>query len=378
MPPDDKLLFTPGPLTTSPGVKHAMLRDLGSRDDEFVRLVGQVRTELVRIAGGDLAEWTCVPVQGSGTFAVEATLTTLVPRSGELLVLENGAYGTRMVRIAQCYGIRVRREVWPEDRPVDPEKLARTLERAPAIGHVALVHCETTTGIANPLSDVAEVVACAGRRLLVDAMSSFGVMPLDVSRAPLEGQLDAVVSSANKGLQGVPGVAFVLCRRTALEAARGNARSLALDLEDQHAELERSGQFRFTPPTHVVLALHQALRELATEGGVAARGARCARHQRAIARGFAELGFVPLLAPELQSPVITTFRYPTGGWFSFDRLYAELARHGFLLYPGKLGEVDCFRVGSVGYLTDEDVDALIAAAGEVVAAMHTRAALERL
>ncbi|MGH6913790.1 MAG: 2-aminoethylphosphonate--pyruvate transaminase, partial [Geminicoccales bacterium] len=267
--PDEPYLLTPGPLTTSAGVKRAMLRDWGSRDHAFIALNARVRQRLVHLAGAG-ASHVCVPLQGSGTFIVEAMLGTLVPKNGKLLVLANGAYGQRMATMARYHGRRLGVLETAEDRPNDPEALDRALTEDDAISHVAAVHCETTSGILNPIEEIAEVTARHGRRLLIDAMSAFGALPLDARQTPFE----ALAASANKCLEGVPGVGFAIVRKDALEAATGNAPALSLDLQDQWATMEKNGQWRFTPPTHVLAALDQALAEHDAEGGVEGRGAR--------------------------------------------------------------------------------------------------------
>src|SRR5574341_397161 len=285
-PRRDRWLLTPGPLTTSSTVKEAMLHDWGSRDAEFIKLNARVRERLVELAGGQ-GTHVCVPIQGSGTFVVEAMIGTLVPRSGKLAVLVNGAYGARMVRM--CEYLRRDRVVLetPEDTPADPGALDAALAADAAITHVVVVQCETTSGVLNPVEEIAAVTLKWKRRLLVDAMSAFGALPLDAALTPY----DALAASSNKCLEGVPGMGFAIIRRSALEAAKGNAPSLSLDLHDQSATMEKSRQWRFTPPTHVLAALDQALAEHAAEGGVAGRGARYARNCRVLVEGLRALGF---------------------------------------------------------------------------------------
>lgn len=361
---DEPILLTPGPLTTSRTVKEAMLRDMGSRDRAFLALDAEVRRRLVALVGGEDSH-VCVPIQGSGTFAVEAMLGTLVPPDGKLLVLANGAYGERMVRIAaihrrRCFVLRT-----PEDVPNDVVALAQTLERDPEITHVAAVHCETTSGLLNPIERIAEVVARHRRRLLVDAMSSFGALPLDARATPFE----ALAASANKCLEGVPGVAFVIVRRDGLLAAEGNAPSLCLDLFDQYAAMEKTGQWRFTPPTHVIAALSQALREHEREGRVSGRGARYRANCRLLVDGMREMGFVPLLPDELQAPIIVTFRMPADPRFVFEEFYDRLRARGFAIYPGKLTVAPSFRIGCIGHIGAAEMRAALAAIREVLAEM---------
>jgi 2-aminoethylphosphonate-pyruvate transaminase len=347
--PARQRLFTPGPINTSNAVRAAMQRDMGSRDDAFIQVVREIRRELLRIAGADGA-FSAVPMQGSGTFAIESAIGSLVPADGKLLVLANGAYGRRMIAIAKRLGVAVDSIESPETEPNDPVSLKSHLEAHPAVTHVAAVHCETTTGLLNPIAEIGAVVAGAGRRFLVDAMSSFGGLPVDLAGW----NIDCLISSANKCLEGVPGIAFAIVRIASLEASRGKARSLSLDLAAQWDELERSGQFRFTPPTHVILALAAALDALAGEGGAAAREARYRENQVALLSGMQAMGFRPVLRPELQSPIITAFHSPADPRFDFAEFYARLAARGLVIYPGRLSEIESFRIGTIGQLTQRD------------------------
>ena len=309
----------------------------------------RVRERLTALANGGESH-VCVPVQGSGTFAVEATLGTLVPRSGTLLVLVNGAYGRRMVQACRSMGRPVEFVEWPEDEPVDSDVLRTRLVEDSSISHVAVVHCETTSGILNPLSAIARVTAEAGRHLLVDAMSTFGALDVDVRDLPAT----AVMASSNKCLQGVPGMGFALIDRDVLQSCEGNAHSLSLDLYEQWRGFENNRQWRFTPPTHVIAALAQALDEHADEGAVAGRGRRYANNHRVLVEGMEALGFRCLLEHYLQAPIIVTFLMPADEMFDFHRFYELLSDQGFLIYPGKLTVADSFRIGCIGDL-DEGV-----------------------
>jgi len=353
----DKLLFTPGPLTTSASVKAAMLHDAGSRDAEFLAVVRSIRERLLAIGGVASGPFECVLMQGSGTFAIESVISSAVPRDSRLLVLINGAYGRRIAQIARVHGIEVETLETAENRKIAPEAVAARLATAPAVTHVAVVHCETTTGIVNPIEAIGAEAARAGAKYIVDAMSSFGAIPISLGAA----HADFLISSANKCIEGVPGFAFVLARRSSLETAQGRARTLSLDLFAQWAGLESDGQFRFTPPTHALLAFHQALLELEAEGGVAGRAERYRRNHEVLAKGMAELGFEPYLAPEDQSYIITTYRYPADPEFRFERFYSQLSELGCLIYPGKLGQEPCFRIGTIGRLQTSDVDQLLSA-----------------
>lgn len=351
---DDLWLLTPGPLTTSASVKRAMVRDVGSRDDELLRMCAGLRDTLLGVAGVG-ADHTCVLLQGSGTFVVEAMLGTFVPRDGHLLVAVNGAYGRRMAQIARVAGRRVTEVCGPEDAPLGADAVAQAL--TPDITHVAVVQCETTSGVLNPVEAVAEVVHAAGASLLVDAMSAFGAVPL----APC---YDALVASSNKCLQGVPGVGLCVAKTAVLASCEGRAHSVSLDLHDQWRRAERDGQWRFTPPTHALLALRQALDELAAEGGVPGRGARYAENGRILVEGMRALGFESLLADAVQAPIIYTFRSPAG--FDFPDFYARLRGRGYVVYPGKLTRAETFRIGCIGALDGDTMRGALAAIRETL------------
>lgn len=364
----DPLLLTPGPLTTTLRTKQAMLHDWGSWDAAFNRMTGEVCRQLVDIAHGADTH-VCVPLQGSGTFSVEAALGTLVPRHGKVLVPNNGAYCARMLKILGYLGRSAMELRFAEDQPADPAAIEAALVADPAITHVAQVHCETGTGILNPLADIAAAVARQGRELIVDAMSSFAAIDIDLRTTPIT----ALVAASGKCLEGVPGMAFVIARKTALEAAAGNSHSLAMDLHDQWAYMQKTTQWRFTPPTHVLVALHSALEQYAEEGGLPARHARYAANCRALVDGMAALGLRPFLAPELQAPIIVTFHAPGSASYEFQAFYQAVRARGFILYPGKLTEVDTFRVGCIGALTPLDMDKVVDAVGATLRGMKVSA-----
>jgi 2-aminoethylphosphonate-pyruvate transaminase len=369
MPPippwKDKALFTPGPLTTSPTVKQAMLRDLGSRDTEFIAVVRAIRDQLVAMSGGG-AEYTSVLMQGSGTFGIEAVLSSIIPPNGKLLLLVNGAYGARMAKIAAAHHLACVALTCPENTAPDGDALDQALRFDNGITHVAVVHCETTTGIINPIDTYGQIVQTHGRSYLVDAMSSFGAYPIQLA----DSHIDFLVSSANKCIEGVPGFSFVLARREALLATRGFARTLSLDLLTQWEGLEGDGQFRFTPPTHALLAFHQALRELEEEGGVEARAARYRENSALTMAAMQDMGFKPYLAGAERGYIITSFHYPDHPRFNFREFYERLSAKGHVIYPGKLSQTDCFRIGHVGRLNSEDVTALMAAVAATLKEME--------
>jgi 2-aminoethylphosphonate-pyruvate transaminase len=363
----EPLLLTPGPLTTSRTTREAMLRDWGSRDTDFIALNARVRDRLVDIAGAR-GSHVCVPVQGSGTFAIEATVGTLLPRDGKMLVLVNGAYGKRIVRICQMIGRAHVAIETAEDVPNDVAALDAALAADNSISHVAAIHCETTSGILNPIEAIAETVARHGRSLMIDAMSAFGAIPLDATKVPF----DALVASSNKCIEGLPGVGYAIIRESVLAAAAGNAHSLSLDLHDQWKAMEANGQWRFTPPTHVLAGFDQALAEHAAEGGVAGRGGRYSANCRILVDGMRALGFETLLPDALQAPIIVTFHSPADPAFDFKVFYDHLRRRGYAIYPGKLTVAESFRIGCIGHLGEDEIRGALTAIEETLAEMGVR------
>ncbi|MBL4739970.1 MAG: 2-aminoethylphosphonate--pyruvate transaminase [Sneathiella sp.] len=338
-------LLTPGPLTTALSTKAAMLRDWGSWDDDFKAVTAEIRARLIAMCGGE-ADYDCVPMQGSGTFSVEAALASFIPKDGKALILMNGAYGQRSAKILDYIG----RDYVILDKgdylPPMPEEVDALLNEHKDVTHVVIVHCETSSGILNPLKQISDVVMQHGRKLIVDSMSAFGAIPLQVSDIPFE----AMVSSANKCIEGVPGFGFIIAKKEALEAAKGNSHSLSLDVHDQWASMNKTGQWRFTPPTHAVVAFLEALRLHEIEGGVAGRLARYTKNRDVLVDGMRAIGFETLLENEWLSPIITTFFSPNDPKFDFSRFYNEIKSRGFVIYPGKLTEADSFRVGCIGLL----------------------------
>ncbi|ERI50931.1 2-aminoethylphosphonate:pyruvate aminotransferase [Pseudomonas sp. EGD-AK9] len=358
-------LLTPGPLTTSLATKQAMLRDWGSWDADFNRITAEIRQGLLAMAGVHDDSYACVPLQGSGTFAVEAALATAIARDGKALVLMNGAYGKRATQILDYLG----RDYIALDKgdylPPQPEEVAELLERHPDVSDVFLVHCETSSGILNPLREIADVVKARGKGLIVDAMSSFGAVPLTVDKIPF----DVMVSSANKCIEGIPGFGFVIIRRALLEQSKGRAHSLSLDLLEQWQYMERTGQWRFTPPTHSVVAFRKALEQHAEEGGVGGRQARYTHNRDTLVAGMRAMGFRTLLEDRWLSPIITTFFSPTHPNFQFKRFYDELKARQFVIYPGKLTIAESFRIGCIGQIDERIVGQLLRAIADTLAVM---------
>ncbi len=358
-------LLTPGPLTTSFAVKEAMLRDWGSWDDEFRAMTRKMRTQLLALLGPGKADYDCVPIQGSGSYCVEAMLGSLVPKDGKVLVLANGAYGLRAAQTMECLGRAFKLLDKGDYLPPRGDEVAAILAEDPAITHVLIIHCETSSGILNPVEEIADVAHAAGRKVLIDSMSAFGAVPLDVERT----KYAAMVSSANKCIEGVPGFGFVIARTDELEAAKGNSHSLSLDVHAQWAAMEKTGQWRFTPPTHVVSAFLAALDAHEQEGSVVGRGARYARNRDVMVGGMRELGFETLLADRWLSPIIVTFFCPASPAFEFQKFYELMKDRGFIIYPGKLTVVDSFRIGCIGQMDEHVMRQVVAAAAQALATM---------
>lgn len=351
-------LLTPGPLTTAYSVKEAMLRDWGSWDGDFRAMTSDMRRRLLALTGDRNDEFDCVPMQGSGSFCVEAMLGSFVPRDGKVLVLANGAYGLRAAQTMQYLGRAYTLIDKGDYLPPRGDEVAAALAADPDITHVIAIHCETSSGILNPVAEIAQAVHAKGRKLLVDSMSAFGAVALDVNDIRYE----AMVSSANKCIEGVPGFGFIIARKSELEAAKGRSHSLSLDVHAQWAHLNKTGQWRYTPPTHVVAAFLEALRQHEAEGGVAGRGARYTRNRDVMVAGMRDLGFETLLGDRWLSPIIVTFFNPAHASFAFDRFYDLMKDKGFIIYPGKLTAVDSFRVGCIGQMDEHVMRRVVEAA----------------
>jgi len=360
----DPILLTPGPLTTALPTRMAMLRDWGSWDSSFNAITALIRERLLDIVSGRDTH-VCVPMQGSGTFSVEAAVNTLVPRDGHLLALINGAYGKRLARLTEMMGRRTSVFETADDVPTTAADVERLLAADPSITHVGLIHCETSTGIENPLREIADVVARRGRSLVVDAMSSFGALPIDAQAMPF----DALIAASGKCIEGPPGMGFVIARKSVLERCAGNCTSLSLDLHDQWQYMTKTTQWRYTPPTHVVAAFAQALESFAAEGGQPARLARYTRNCETLLRGMSELGFRAFLDPRIQAPIIVTFHAPADPRYTFGELYDRVRDKGFILYPGKLTQVETFRVGCIGAIGPDEMRQAVNAVRDTLAEM---------
>jgi 2-aminoethylphosphonate--pyruvate transaminase/phosphonoacetaldehyde hydrolase len=352
------LLLTPGPLTTTKTVKEAMLKDWCTWDDDYNSIIQKLRNDLVKLATQKTEEYTAVLMQGSGTFSVESVIGTAVPKNGKLLVITNGAYGDRIAQIARVLSIDVIAQDSGEIAPPDLTELEKNLKNNPGITHVAVVHCETTTGMLNDVEAIGKIVKKYDKIFIVDAMSSFGGIPMDI----FDLQIDYLISSANKCIQGVPGFGFIIAKRSKLEKSKEIARSLSLDLYGQWIGMENGkGKWRYTSPTHVVKAFCQAMKELDREGGIEARFRRYKNNQETLVSGMKNLGFMPLLDEKLHSPIITSFYFPESFSFSFAEFYGFLKGKGYVIYPGKISRAETFRIGNIGDVHENDIAGLLGA-----------------
>ncbi|VVD73067.1 2-aminoethylphosphonate--pyruvate aminotransferase [Pandoraea iniqua] len=363
----EPILLTPGPLTTSPATRQAMLRDWGSWDTQFNQITASLCRDLVDIVHGG-NDYACVPLQGSGTFSVEAAIGTLTPRNARILVPDNGAYCQRILKICRYLGRDAVALPIAEDQAASAAAIDEALTRDPSITHVAQVHLETGAGVLNPLADIARVCQKHGKGLIVDAMSSFGAVEIDVRTMPF----DALIAASGKCLEGVPGMGFVIVKKTVLEASAGNSHSLAMDLHDQYAYMQKTTQWRFTPPTHVVAALRAAVDQFLAEGGQPVRGERYRRNCRALVDGMASLGFRPFLSADVQAPVIVTFHAPTDSKYDFKAFYAAVRERGYILYPGKLTQLETFRVGCIGAIDDNEMRNVVTAIAQTLTSLDIR------
>lgn len=354
-------LLTPGPLTTTSTVKEEMLFDRCTWDQDYKNITQKIRSQLLELAAASEEEYTVVLMQGSGTFAVESVMTTAISTNDKALIITNGAYGKRVVQMAQYIGLNFREySVAYNEYPNDAE-LSCILKEDQEITHIVMVHCETTTGILNPIDMIAKLSKEYGKTLIIDAMSSFGGIEIDIPGL----EIDYLISSANKCIQGVPGFGFVIAKLEKLKACEGNARSLSLDLFDQWKGMDKEGKWRYTSPTHVVAAFSKAIDELVDEGGISARFTRYQSNNHLLRERLGKIGIHPYISAEKQSPIITTFLFPNNR-FSFDDFYTFVKERGYVIYPGKLTDVDTFRIGNIGEIYEQDIQQLCAIIEEYI------------
>jgi 2-aminoethylphosphonate-pyruvate transaminase len=358
----DKLLFTPGPLTTAMNVKKAALIDLGSRDSTFISIVQRIRQKLLELAHVESPEYEAIIIQGSGTFGIESVISSAIPADGMLLNIINGAYGRRISQMAHIHSIQLTELNFNENQLPDLQQIEATLDAYPQITHVAVIHGETTTGLLNPIEEIDAIAAHHKKVLIVDAMSTFGAYEIDLGKM----DVSYLISSSNKCIEGIPGFSYVLAKRSELEKCKSQVRTLSLDLFDQWLGLNSNGQFRFTPPVQALLAFNEALNELDIAGGITERAKRYAENNSLLIARMEKLGFRTYLPEHIRSYIITSFLYPDHPDFSFDVFYSKLNEKGFVIYPGKLSKVDCFRIGNIGQLFETDIRMLVDAVEEVL------------
>ena len=361
-----KLLFTPGPLTTSQGVKEAALVDLGSRDNSFIEIIAGIRNDLLKLAHVNTPEYEAIIMQGSGTFGIESVISSVIPADGMLLNVINGAYGRRISQMARIHSIPLIELTCEENELPDLAKIESALMEIPEITHISVIHGETTTGLINPIEMIGEIAGRYNVPLIVDAMSTFGAYDIDIKKM----NISYLISSSNKCIEGIPGFSFILARRSELEKCRNQARSLSLDIYDQWTGLNSNGQFRFTPPVQSLIAFARALKELDDEGGILARSCRYEENNRILVREMTELGFELYLPDDVRGYIITSFIYPAHHNFSFEKFYSEINERGCVIYPGKLSKTDCFRIGNIGHLFPSDIIKLTTAIKEVLELME--------
>ncbi len=352
----DNKLFTPGPLNTKLSVKEAMLHDMGSRDTEFLSGVKEIREELLNLARVTIEEgYDTVLMQGSGTFGVEAVISSVIPRDGHLLLITNGAYGDRIGDMAKAYNIKATTLSYKENIVPPQEDVEEALKNDGSITHIAIIHCETTTGIFNNIEQVGKIARKYNKIYIVDAMSSFGAVPIDFKGFGI----DFLISSSNKCIEGVPGFSFVIFKVTALEGCKDYARTVSLNLYGQWAYMKNTDQFRFTPPIQVILAFQKAIQELKAEGGIEKRSERYQQNYRLLIEGTEKIGLRTYLKKRDQGYIITSFLFPEHPNFDFTKFYEKLHQRGQVIYQGKLSDTNCFRIGNIGQLYPADIEKLV-------------------
>lgn len=350
----ESYLLTPGPVTVPQSIKEGMMADRSANSAPVIEMVRRIRSYLLEICSGT-ENFECVPLQGSATYAVEAVFQSLVPKGSRILVIENGAYGTRMARLAEVAGFDVKKLSFGLQPMPTAADVAAALDADPGIDYVSLCHVETSTGALNPIEEIAAVARARGKKVIIDAVASFGGIPIDVEALDLE----ALIISPNKCFESVPGIGIVIARRTTLEEAEGRSVSLCLDLHDQWAFLQEHGFFRWTPPTHVLGAFAEAVRLHEVEGGVPSRNARYREHWSRLVDALRQRGFTTMLPDKYNAPIVTSFNVISHPNFTFDGLFNALDKRGVIIFPGNFPAVGTFRIGVMGDLQKPDIDYII-------------------
>lgn len=359
------LLLIPGPVTTRPEVRAALAQDVAPWDNDFRRFLTHLRERILPIGHGVPGEHTVLPLPGCGHFITEAAIRTFLPPGGRLLVPATGSYSDRMIRLAQDAGrIPVPLAITPL-QPTDPAVVAAALAADPAITHVGLIFSETGSGVVHDPAAIGAVARAAGRRMLVDAVSAFGALKLDLSVQP---EIDAVVFTSNKCIEALPGVAFAVARIDRLLESSGNAGSWSFDLADVHGHALRHGpgSFRFTPPAQILAAFDRALDFFEDEGGQAARLVRYTKNMLTLYDGVCALGLTPYLRPEHQGPIIVNVHAPADPGWDLQRFVDALKRRDVLISNFYSTPTPSFRVGCIGAITSADMQGAVAAMGEAL------------
>jgi len=351
----DKLLFIPGPVTTSKSVMAAALTELGTADPVFITKIQQIRQNLLKLAHIESPEYEAVLMQGSGTLGIESVISSAIPANGMLLSIVNGAYGRRISKIARIHSIPLKEIIFEENQLSDLKEIEYLLKHNQQITHIAVVHGETSTGMLNPIAQIGELCAKYNKIFIVDAMGTFGAYDIYLK----ELNISYLISGSGICIEGIPGFSFVLIKRTALDQCKYQVRSLSLDLYDQWVGLNTTGQFRFTPPVQAILAFTEALNELEKEGGVNGRAERYSVNNALLVGEMRELGFEMYLPAHMRSYIVTSFLYPGHPEFSFEKFYKHLDEKGFVISPGKISKTDCFRIANIGQLFPHDIQNLV-------------------
>ncbi|AZF38321.1 2-aminoethylphosphonate:pyruvate aminotransferase [Pseudomonas sp. R4-39-08] len=347
---DNQLLFTPGPLNTSATVKSAAMRDMGSRTQAMREVTTEIVDTLHKVSELS-ADYTTVLLQGSGTFAVEAMLSSLIDNDDHALVLVSGDYSSRMADICNIYGIQHQLLNFEESEGVCPQKLKAFLDSGPKqFSHLLFVHYETALGVVNPYQPIIDIAWQHGLKVLVDCVSSFGLLPINSERP----NLVAMASSANKCIQGLTGASFVFVQHKELMLER-KKRTLAFDLKAQSTTFFASGEWRFSPPVQILLGLRQALREYVQEGGRAQRYKKYFALHKYLESRLSTLGIFPIINAGVRAPIINTYSLPTT--MDYACLSASLIKRNIVVYASKLK--GCFRVGTAGDIRPSDIDTLV-------------------
>ncbi len=352
------ILLNPGPGTTTYSVKMAQLvPDICHREKEFCLLLDGIRKDLVKIASKSQEDHTAVLFAGSGTAAVESVIISAIPDNKKLLVINNGAYGDRIAKIARTFGINLEEQKYSWNQGPDLERVRRAVSES-GIEYIAAVHHETTSGLLNPIRKLGEIAKANGCKFIVDAMSSFAGIAFKME----ENNIDYLISSANKCLQGMPGISFVIAKKDEIEKLKdGKKKCFYLDLHAQYESLEKQQQMRFTPPVQTAYALRKAIDEFFEEGAER-RQERYFKSWQTLTSGLHEIGFKLLIEDErMQSRILTSVVEPKNQEYDFDRLHDRLYEKGFTIYPGKIGNMNTFRIANMGAIDYRDIENFLSA-----------------